>query len=111
MSIEKKLHRSGPYSDLFCQGVQVGGTLYLAGQVGTDDNGQAPDSLLEQMTLAYGHVKEVLSTFDATMDNLVDETWFVTDIDECIGAVETVRRAPSHLWENEVGQTLVRVIA
>ena len=39
MAIEKKLHRSGPYADLFSQGVQVGTTLYLAGQVGMDDSG------------------------------------------------------------------------
>ena len=39
MTIEKKLHRSGPYADLFSQGVQVGNSLYLAGQVGMDDSG------------------------------------------------------------------------
>ena len=33
MPIEKKLFRSGPYADLFNQGVQVGNTLYMAGQV------------------------------------------------------------------------------
>ena len=36
MSINKKLYRSGPYADLFSQGVQVGNGLYMAGQVGTD---------------------------------------------------------------------------
>ena len=71
MSINKKLYRSGPYADLFSQGVQVGNALYMAGQVGTDENGQAPDDLVEQMSLAYGHVKDVLSQFDANMDNIV----------------------------------------
>ena len=32
MAIEKQLFRSGPYADLFSQGVQVGNTLYMAGQ-------------------------------------------------------------------------------
>ena len=36
MAIEKKLYRSGPYADLFSQGVQVGSTIYMAGQIGTD---------------------------------------------------------------------------
>ena len=27
MTIEKKLHRTGPYADLFSQGVQVGNSL------------------------------------------------------------------------------------
>ena len=88
MSINKKLYRSGPYADLFSQGVQVGNALYMAGQVGTDESGQAPDDLVEQMSLAYGHVKDVRSQFDANMDNIVDETWFVTDIDDCMAKVE-----------------------
>ena len=53
MSINKKLYRSGPYADLFSQGVQVGNGLYMAGQVGTDESGQAPDDLVQQMSLAY----------------------------------------------------------
>ena len=52
MTIEKKLHRSGPYADLFSQGVQVGNSLYLAGQVGMDDSGAIPEDLLSQMKLA-----------------------------------------------------------
>ena len=46
MSIEKKLFRSGPYADLFSQGVQVGNTLFMAGQVGMDEAGAPPDDLL-----------------------------------------------------------------
>ena len=88
MSINKKLYRSGPYADLFSQGVQVGNALYMAGQVGTDESGQAPDDLVEQMSLAYGHVIDVLSHFDANMDNIFDETWFVTDIDDCMAKVQ-----------------------
>ena len=49
---------------------------------------QAPEDLVQQMSLAYGHVKDVLSQFDANMDNIVDETWFVTDIDDCMAKVE-----------------------
>ena len=52
MTLQKKLHRSGPYAELFSQGVQVGNTLYLAGQVGMDDSGSAPGDLLSQMKLA-----------------------------------------------------------
>ena len=33
MAIEKKVFRSGPYADLFCQGVRVGDTIYLAGRL------------------------------------------------------------------------------
>ena len=84
MTIEKKLFRDGPYAELFSQGVQVGNTLYLSGQIGTDANGVAPIDILEQMKLAYGHVEKVLGEFGATMDNIVDETWFVTDVANCM---------------------------
>ena len=87
MTIEKKLFRSGPYADLFCQGVRVGETIYLAGQVGTDDNGAAPEDLVAQMKHAYAHVQSVLAEYGATMDNVVDETWFVTDIDNTLSLI------------------------
>jgi enamine deaminase RidA (YjgF/YER057c/UK114 family) len=111
MSLDKKLYRSGPYADLFSQGVQVGKALYMAGQVGTDAQGSAPASLVEQMSLAYGHVKEVLAQFGATMDNIVDETWFVTDIDDCMAQVEALFTERERLYGKapEVAQTLVQV--
>ena len=43
MSIQKTLYRDGPYAALFSQGVQVGNTLHMAGQVGTDASGKAPE--------------------------------------------------------------------
>ena len=59
--------------------------LYIfSGQIGTDANGVAPIDILEQMKLAYGHVEKVLGEFGATMDNIVDETWFVTDVANCM---------------------------
>ena len=48
MALHKKLFRNGPYADLFSQGVQVGNTLHMAGQVGTDASGKAPTGLGEQ---------------------------------------------------------------
>ena len=79
MAIEKKLLRSGPYADLFSQGVQVGNTLYMAGQVAMDEAGGIPEDLVAQMKLADQNVAAVLAEFGADMDNIVDETWFVTD--------------------------------
>jgi enamine deaminase RidA (YjgF/YER057c/UK114 family) len=111
MSINKKLYRSGLYADLFSQGVQVGNALYMAGQVGIDESGAAPEGLLEQMSLAYGHVQEVLSQFGATMDNIVDETWFVTDVDDCMAQVEALFTERQRIYGKapEVSQTLVQV--
>ena len=72
MPIEKTLFRSGPYADLFSQGVQVGKTLYLAGQVAMDEAGNIPADLVSQMQLAYQNVASVLAEFGANMDNIVD---------------------------------------
>ena len=66
MTISKTLFRSGPYADFFSQGVQVGNSLHMAGQVGTDAAGVAPNDLVEQMSLAYGHVQNVLAAVSYT---------------------------------------------
>jgi len=113
MALDKKLFRNGPYADLFSQGVQVGNTLHMAGQVGTDASGKAPDSLVEQMKNAYQHVESVLKAFDCTMDNVVEETWFVTDMHECMTQVQDLFAARQAIYGKppEVSQTLVQVVA
>ena len=111
MAIEKKVFRNGPYADLFCQGVRVGDTLYMAGQVGTDENGAAPEGLVAQMKHAYAHVQSVLAEYGVTMDNVVDETWFVTDIDNTMAKVGDLFAARAEIYgkKPEVSQTLVQV--
>ena len=113
MALDKKLFRNGPYADLFSQGVQVGNTLHMAGQVGTDATGKAPDSLVEQMKNAYQHVESVLKEFDCTMDNVVEETWFVTDMHECMTQVQDLFAERQAIYGKppEVAQTLVQVVA
>ena len=113
MALDKKMFRNGPYAHLFSQGVQVGNTLHMAGQVGTDASGKAPDSLVEQMKNAYQHVESVLKEFDCTMDNVVEETWFVTDMHECMTQVQDLFAARQAIYGKppEVAQTLVQVVA
>ena len=113
MALDKKLFRNGPYADLFSQGVQVGNTLHMAGQVGTGASGTAPDSLVEQMKNAYQHVESVLKEFDCTMDNVVEERWFVTDMHECMTQAQDLLAARQAIYRKppEVAQTLVQVVA
>ena len=113
MALNKKLFRDGPYADLFSQGVQVGNTLHMAGQVGTDASGKAPDSRVEQMNNAVAHVESVLKEFDCSMNNVVDETWFVTDMHECMSQVQELFAARQVIYGKspEVAQTLVQVVA
>ena len=54
--MKKKLLRSGPYANFFSQGVLVDKLLTLAGQVGTDDAGNAPESMEAQMKNCYKNI-------------------------------------------------------
>ncbi len=111
MDMEKKTFRSGPYKDFFAQGVQAGNVLYLAGQVGMDGSGAVSKDIVKQADQAYRNIREVLKEFGATMDNVVDETWFVTDISEIMANAEPIfsARAACYGGVPEVSQTLVQV--
>ena len=107
--MKKKLFRDGPYADFFSQGVQVGNILTLAGQLGTDAAGNTPEDIKGQMVNCYENIKSVLAEFDATIENIVDETWFVTDVDECMENVSEIfsEREKIYGCKPEVSQTLI----
>lgn len=113
MSVEKQTYRSGPFKQVFAQGVKVGNVLYLAGQVGVDASGVAGADMTTQITLAYENIRRVLSKFDASLDNIVDETVFVTDMSELMASSDAVfaARAKAYGGIPEVCQTLVQVSA
>ena len=45
-----------------------------------------------QMRQAYANIKKVLAKYGATMDNLVDEVLFVTDMDAAFAAAVKCRQ-------------------
>ncbi len=111
MTIEKKTYRSGPYQDFFTQGTLVGNVLYISGQIGIDQNGNTPASIIDQTKAAYSNLLDVLSQFGGNMDNVVDETFFVTDMDEFMSNAEAVYGAREEAYGSrpEVCQTIVEV--
>ena len=113
MALSKKVFRSGPYADLIAQGVQVGNTLYLSGQVGMDEAGNIPTSMAEQTVLAYANIRTVLAEFGAGFDNIVDETFLVTSVEETHDQLEAIfgARAEAYGGMPEVTQTLIGVAA
>ena len=113
MTLHKKTYRSGPFKDFIAQGTQVGNVLYMAGQVGMDDNGNVPASIAEQTAIAYSNMKHVLAQFGADMSNIVDETFFVTDINALMDNAESVygERESAYGGKPEVSQTVVQVVA
>tara|TARA_X000000368_G_C23028040_1_gene711172 strand:+ start:738 stop:1124 length:387 start_codon:yes stop_codon:yes gene_type:complete len=107
--MKKKLLREGPYADFFSQGVQVGNILTLAGQIGADKEGNTPDDMKGQMIICYENIINILGEFDASLENIIDETWFVTDVEECMQNVSEIfsEREKIYGCKPEVSQTLV----
>ncbi len=72
----------------YSQAVKVGDTIYLSGQVSHDDQGNVlgEGDMEVQMRAAYANVEKVLAQYGASMENVVDEILFVTDMDAAFGA-------------------------
>lgn len=72
----------------YAQGVRVGDTIYLSGQVSHDDKGNilGEGDMEVQMRAAYANVQKVLAQYNASLDNVVDEILFVTDMDAAFAA-------------------------
>ena len=111
--MDKKLFRNGPYADFFSQGVQTGNILTLAGQLGDDIDGNVPNDLQGQMENCYKNIETILKEFNATLDNIIDETWFVTNIEECMTNVGEIFDSREKIYgcKPEVSQTLIGVSA
>ena len=77
----------------YAQAVKVGDTIYLSGQVSNDDSGNivGRGDMEAQMRQAYANVRKVLSQYGATMDNIVDEILFVTDMNTAFAAAVKCR--------------------
>ena len=72
----------------YAQAVKVGKTIYLAGQVSHDDVGNivGPEDMEAQVRQAYANIRKVLAQYGATIDNVVDEVLFVTDMNAAFAA-------------------------
>jgi enamine deaminase RidA (YjgF/YER057c/UK114 family) len=91
----------------YAQAVRMGNTIYVAGQLSHDENGNfiAPaaldgpggrqDSLkMElQMRTTYANAAKILARFGAGLDDVVEEVIYVTDMDSAFAVAGTVRKA------------------
>ncbi len=78
----------------YAQAVKVGDSIYLSGQVSHDDKGNIVGlrDMEAQMRQVYTNIQKVLAQYGATMDNVVDEVLFVTDMDTAFAAAVKCRR-------------------
>ncbi|QYA25806.1 RidA family protein [Gramella sp. MT6] len=80
--MKKQIERSGAFQDYIAEGVKVGNALYISGQISLDEEGNliGENDMKAQVDRAYHNIAELLKKFQLSMDNIVDETWFVTDV-------------------------------
>jgi 2-iminobutanoate/2-iminopropanoate deaminase len=72
----------------YSQAVKVDNTIYVSGQVSHDDKGNIVvlGNTEVQMRQGYANIEKVLAQYGATMENIVKEVLFVTDMDAAFAA-------------------------
>lgn len=97
-----------PWEDLYgyAQAVRVGDTIYVSGQLSHDDEGNivgpAPldehgkildhSNMETQMRQTYANAKKILGQYGATLEHVVEEVLYVTDMDAAFAAAGPVRK-------------------
>ena len=78
----------------YSQAVKVGDTIYLSGQVAHNEKGEfvGVSDMEAQMRAAYANIKKLLAEYGAGVENIVDETWFVTDMETAFAAAVKCRK-------------------
>jgi enamine deaminase RidA (YjgF/YER057c/UK114 family) len=108
MPIQKDARNLGmPWEQAYgyAQAVKVGDTIWVSGQLSHDDDGNmvgaAPvdgeghildhGNMRVQMAQSYANARKVLAQFGATLDNVVEEILYVTDMDAAFAVAGAVR--------------------
>lgn len=91
---EKNLNMPWEKEYGYSQAVKVGDTIYLSGQISHDETGEivGVGDVEAQMRQAYVNIKKLLAEYGAGVENIVDETWFVTDIEAASAAAVKCRK-------------------
>lgn len=114
MSAETTDHRKLGYLGLpweedfgYAQAVQIGTSIFVSGQLSHDEAGaivapapldkngkpQGFECMERQMQTTYDNAKKILAQFGAALDNVVEETLYVLDVDAAFAVAGRVRRA------------------
>ncbi len=124
MALRKDLRGFGmPWEDQFgyVQALQVGDTIYVSGQLSHDEQGTlvgaAPldesgkirdhSNMQIQMRQTYANAKKILNEFGATLDNVVEEVVYVTDMDKAMEVAGPVRKEAYGSEKPEVASTIL----
>ena len=123
MALHKDVKGFGmPWEDQYgyVQAVKVDDTIYVSGQLShddqgnlvgaapLDDNGKIRDhsNMETQMRQTYANAKKILSEFGATLNNVVEEVVYVTDMDKAMDVAGPVRKAAYGSEKPQVASTI-----
>ena len=76
----------------YAPGLIVGDTLYIAGQVGRDENLNVIEGTEAQFTQAFENVKKVLDAAGARFDDIVEMVTYHTNMDDLALFMEVKNR-------------------
>lgn len=62
--------------------VRSNGFLFVSGQVGSREDGSPEPDLAKQVRLAFDNLRAILKAAGATLDDVVDVTYFVVDLEK-----------------------------
>jgi enamine deaminase RidA (YjgF/YER057c/UK114 family) len=123
MALRKDVKGFGmPWEDQYgyVQALKVDDTIYVSGQLShdeqgnlvgaapLDDDGKISDhsNMETQMLQTYANAKKILSEFGATLDNVVEEVVYVTDMDKAMEVAGPVRKEAYGSEKPQVASTI-----
>lgn len=105
----------------YSQAVKVGDTIYVSGQLSHDDQGNfvgaAPlddqgrirdhSNMEIQMRQTYANAKKLLGQYGASLDNVIEEVLYVTDMDAAFAVAGSVRKEAYASERPDVASTIL----
>ena len=124
MALHKDVKRFGmpwEYQYGYVQAVKVDDTIYVSGQLSHDERGnivgaaplddsgkiQDHSNMETQMRQTYANAKKIHSEFGASLDNVVEEVVYVTDMDKAMEVAGPVRKEAYGSEKPQVASTIL----
>jgi len=125
-ALAKKVANHGvAWEDIYgyCQAVQVKDVIYVSGQLAhdgqgalvapapLDDHGKPADfsNMEQQMRQTYLNASALLAEFGATLDDVVEETLYVLDVDAAFAVAGKVRKEQYGVARPQCASNLIGV--
>ncbi|TLX23597.1 RidA family protein [Chryseobacterium indologenes] len=99
-----------PWEEIYgyAQAVKKGNTVWISGQLGHNKNGELAEGMEEQMKQTYANIKELLSRYDMTMENVVEEVIYAMDMTTAFEARKNFK-TEFYNYPKSVASTMVGV--